>query len=122
MVVDFDMVMGQLTNYFGDTVTVYKHSGYTSDEDDFWHEDEGWEEHGTEHEVLVEEEPSDTTQEMDGFVNEATSAIYAKEEIAYEGDKVDIYGREYVVVSDSTFRTKGKIGRQLLGIRAVNSG
>ncbi|MFB6236934.1 MAG: hypothetical protein ABEH81_01050 [Halopenitus sp.] len=110
-----------LLDFFSDEVTVYSHQGYDGGQDDFWQQDMGWELNGTIHEVLIEDEPSEETQNRGGFADEAESAIYARSEIAQQGDKIEVYGREYVVVSTSPFHTNGDMHRQLIGIRGIDT-
>lgn len=121
MKVDFDPIMGMLLSAFGDEVDLYFHQGYEGDSDEFWYEDQDWDEENPEtYPSVFEEQISEDTAEQAGFTDEAEAAVWLKEKVGEEGDRVDYQGRSYLVISTSTFRSGSNVGRHILGVRTIN--
>lgn len=118
---DFGYIMDMLGALFGDEFDVYFHDGYATGSDDFWHEDQDWDEDNPEtYKGLMEEQISEDTMQQAGFSDEAEAAVWFKEDIASEGDRVDYKGESYLVISSSNFRAGGNVERQLLGVRSID--
>lgn len=116
---ELNLVMDQLLDMFGDTVTVYDHQGYTDQGDDFWYDDQDWANSGTDYLVVFEDQPSDEALDSPGFAEDADSAIWAGEDIAEEGDKISYNSEDYLTISVSDFRVQGELARQLVGVKRM---
>lgn len=111
----------RLLTIFGTTGTVYKYQGSEpEDSDEFWHEDQGWADEGTEYKILFEQPISEEVQERGGIKEEDIRGdveIWFKEEAVENGDKIEVYGKEWVVLDEWTFHMRSEEIHQVATVR-----
>lgn len=116
---DFNAMMADLLMIYGDTVNVYKHKGYDS-EDEFWQDDQGWETTSTEHDGLIEESISQETLEQAGFEQDAETAIWFDNDAVETGDLVEHQETKWIVIQVDNFHVHNTLQRQIAGLRETN--